>query len=517
MKTPRRALLALCLLSSPFAASGAEVPGQADDFPQFRVPGQGGPMANLQSLFRLHHAGASSDCTLWDAWLPHATLWAAAGADASARPARERYRGIFLNRRIDEDGYVSMQQHRGLAHSEGWPFPTYPQSGGVGWHFSILHEVYGIQYFGLKALTSTAGWQIEGAEIEGIAPEAGLKLRATGDVVTVTTPPFACDTLVAPFARLEWAAQGLPAGSRPTVSWQVKGETSWPPARGVPFRPLTDADGMTYANVPLGGLPGYRGSLTRLRLTFDRAAGSRLTLKSLITAIDTRHPITNANFVRGSAEYFAWTADVPFLRANLGRMRKALRFAIGEFGVRERGLVHVPWVGHDGRSGLEVAPDGTKTLRPGRGVGNNYWDLLPFGGDDALATIYLYDALRRMAALEAEVAGHPNWSTPADGEPFAADDLFKLADAVKARAGRAFWSEEAGRFLGWRDTSGRAQDFGFTFVNTEAIAYGLATDEQARRIYDWLDGRRIVAGDTSQGADIYHWRFGPRSTTGGVR
>ena len=30
---------------------------------------------------------------------------------------------------------------------------------------------------------------------------------------------------------------------------------------------------------------------------------------------------------------------------------------------------------------------------------------------------------------------------------------------------------------------------------------------------DWLDGRRIVDGDTSTGADIYRFRFGPRSTT----
>jgi hypothetical protein len=29
----------------------------------------------------------------------------------------------------------------------------------------------------------------------------------------------------------------------------------------------------------------------------------------------------------------------------------------------------------------------------------------------------------------------------------------------------------------------------------------------------WLSGERIVDGDTSQGKDIYHWRFGPRATT----
>jgi len=30
---------------------------------------------------------------------------------------------------------------------------------------------------------------------------------------------------------------------------------------------------------------------------------------------------------------------------------------------------------------------------------------------------------------------------------------------------------------------------------------------------DWIDGKRIVDGDTSTVGDIYHFRFGPRSTT----
>lgn len=50
-------------------------------------------------------------------------------------------------------------------------------------------------------------------------------------------------------------------------------------------------------------------------------------------------------------------------------------------------------------------------------------------------------------------------------------------------------------------------------MNLEAIHHGLATPEQARSIFDWLDGRRTVEGDTSTGADIYRWRFAPRATT----
>lgn len=512
MKQPIRLILPI-FLSFTALTWVDEPPAQRVDFPQFIVPGQEGPMARLQELFRLHHPDAFTNCTLWDSWLPHATLWAATGEQPAAEPARSRYRRVFLARPIDAEGYISMQQHRGLAHSEGWPFPTFKQANGFGWYFSTADEAYGVGLYDLKPLTSTDGWGIEGAEVAGFSPERGLELRVTDDVATLITPPIACETLSAPFVRLEWGASGLGAGAMPSISWLLKGETEWTPDRRAAFDRLSGSDGLRFANIPVYREHGYDGTLTRLRLRFDRAKGATLTLKSLISAIDTRHPITNVNFIRGSAEYFSWTTDLPFLRSNIGKMRAALRFAIEEFGVNEHHVVRVPWLGHEGTSGLVFDEDGKKTLLTGRGVGNNYWDLLPFGGDDALATIYLYDALRAFAAIESAIDTHREWAIPMDGRPFDADALARLTEQVRARARRTFWNDETGRFVGWRDRNGRAYDYGFVFVNTEAVAYGVASGDQARRIYDWLDGRRIVAGDTSQGADIYHWRFGPRSTT----
>ena len=124
--------------------AGAQIP------PQFSVPGEEVEMKALNELHALHAKTAFSDCTLWDVWLPHATLWT--GQTAA-------YRTSFLKRRIDAEGYVSMQQHRGMAHSEGWPFPTWQQSGGAGFFFSTHDEVYGLQYFALKALANTDGWE----------------------------------------------------------------------------------------------------------------------------------------------------------------------------------------------------------------------------------------------------------------------------------------------------------------------------------------------------------------------
>lgn len=279
--TPIRSIFAILLLASA---------PRAAELPQFIVPGHETEMKALNELHALHHDAASTDCTLWDAWLSMATLWA-------SEKKRGQYRAALLNRRIDAEGYVSMQQHRGMAHSEGWPFPAWQQSGGPGFHFSVADEAWAIQMLGLKPLTSTDGWEIAGAEVTGIDPVTGLKLKATADVVTLVTPPFRCGTIVAPFARIEWAARGLKAEAQTGIEWLLEGEPTWPEGRVVAF-PAPQA--MQYANVPLYRHPAHAGVLTRYRLRLDHAAGAEIDLKSIIAAIDTRLPITNALFLRGS-------------------------------------------------------------------------------------------------------------------------------------------------------------------------------------------------------------------------
>jgi hypothetical protein len=353
-----------CLATSFVLLAGVAT---AADLPRFVVPGQEPAMQTLEEMHALHAPQAFNACTLWDGMLPHATLW-------TGPVPRQRYRAALLARPIDRQGYVAMQQHRGLAHSDGWPFPAWQQSGGAGFHFSKHDEVFATQMFNLEPLASAAGWEIDGATVAGIDPVRGLVLEATGDVVTITTPPFRCGTIVAPFARIEWAAHGLPAESRPAVSWILDGEEAWAPERRMEFPRLASEDGMRFADVPLYRHPAYAGLLTRYRITIDHATGAKIDLKSVITAIDTRHPTNGPLFIRACSDYFNWTVDLPFLRQNIGRMRQALQFTLREFAVREQKHVWVRWVGHDGRSGLESLPDGTTKPRLGLGVGNNYWD-----------------------------------------------------------------------------------------------------------------------------------------------
>jgi hypothetical protein len=266
--------------------------------------------------------------------------------------------------------------------------------------------------------------------------------------------------------------------------------------------------------IPVRLSSGWKGQITRLRLNFDnRAAGASADIRYIVTAVDTRHDVNNASFISACCTYFAWSGDRGFLRANIQRMRLAMHYIHDELGAATHKCVIAPWPGHDGRSGIEIRRSGRKKIHFNRGIGNNYWDLLPFGNEDCLATIYAFKAMYQLADLEEQIQSHPQWNVPRDIFHQDASSLRGLAAEMRELAGKRFWNDATGRLVGAIDSTGAAHDYGFTFLNLEAICDGFASDEQAKSIVDWVAGRRMVNGDTSQGADIYHWRFAPRSTT----
>ncbi|HTO02190.1 MAG TPA: hypothetical protein VL069_00750, partial [Opitutus sp.] len=360
---------------------------------------------------------------------------------------------------------------------------------------------------------STEQWTLVGAADRGM-DDAGWQLTLTAAQASVTAALGVIEPRVSPFMQLRWSATHL-ADAQPWLEWETEEQPGFSVDRRMAIPLPSGSDGMiTNEMIPLYRHPLWRGKITRLRLRFGNATpGANVTLQALFSQYDTRHNINNFDFIRGAIDVFLWTGDLAFMRAELPRLRKALRFAQKEFRTRENNCVLTPWVGHEGTTGLVRAADGMKTILHGTGIGNNYWDLLPFGYKDSYATIRYYDTLVRMAALERDVDLHPEWNFPNSGDRFDSADLERHAAEVKVEGNRIFWSNDTGRFVAGPDIEGKRHDYGFTFLNTDAIHYDFATPEHARQIMDWLDGRRIVEGDTSTGADIYRFRFGPRSTT----
>lgn len=207
-----------------------------------------------------------------------------------------------------------------------------------------------------------------------------------------------------------------------------------------------------------------------------------------------KHYVTPAIFISGMAHWHLMHRNPAFLQTKdketgatlLEKMRKAMRYQLEAM---------------DGKSGVltihDPKHDGTAS-----GLGGNYWDGWRFGYQSAYANMLFYQSLEWMARLEESLGNREQ-----------AGEYRALRPLVKRRYNELFWVEATGRFTGCIAKDGTVQDYGFTFVNLEAIACGIATEEHAERILQWLDGERIVAGDTSTGADIYYWKVAPRANT----
>lgn len=509
-----RALISAVLVGGVLGATppakAQEDQGIPEDFPQFTVPGKEAQMATLRRLYWLHYEGSGPKATLWDDWLPAPSLWPALETRNALRWFRQEWSRVLSNRVIDDDGYVATHQHASIAHPLGWPFPFWRQGKNTwGWHFSLHGVPPG--WHATEERTQEQ-WTLEHGRDDGIH-DLGWHIELTQPETTITTPPIdIIDTFEAPFLQMRWKATGL-GNAQPFVEWTSPEDPAFGPERRMYFEAVESAD-YVHMVIPVYKHPRWQGKVKRMRIHFNNeATGGVASVQALFTVYDTRHNINNTGFVEGCAKYFFWTRDLSFLRNNINRMRTALRYMMTEFDTEKEDVVVTRWVGHDGRSGLQYDDAGNKTVLHGRGIGNNYWDLLPFGHQDAYATIRYYDALRQMAAVEQAIADHPGWNVAVGALAFKARALERHAEQVKRAGNRVFWNNDTKRFIPSVDIDGNTCDYGLTFLNLEAVYYGFATKRHAKAILDWVCGDRIVESDTSQGADIYHWRFGPRSTT----
>jgi hypothetical protein len=178
------------------------------------------------------------------------------------------------------------------------------------------------------------------------------------------------------------------------------------------------------------------------------------------TLFDARHFTSNAMYILGAWRYYSWTGDSDFLATMLPRVRSAMNFYLDTLGGKT-GIVTITSPDHSGRDGS---------------LASNYWDVTSFGHQDAYLNAYFYGALEAMAQLEDHVGGAAR-----------AKELRSVRQQARTRYNQVFWNDAAGRYVQAIDADGVAHDYGSTYVNLEAASFGLPTDEQAARIFDWLD------------------------------
>ena len=538
-------LFVLMVLPYCVAAAEAKEPslgealmeGVPPGFPRFTFTGHGEQSKLLSHYlwYHFHHRGGNGLTLFNKEYLLTSDIWMGnATPRGKGRTIQQIDRELLLGMQMDDEGYVHTHQHFSHAHDEGWPFPMWTQSDNhpdrvkgktAGWHFQPLEKVPGwvgdalrrwraVEYCGEEA---AGRWELHGLKSLGIENNR-WRLEVTGASPMMVTPEgYAINAFDAPYLQLRWKQTAGESGRVPPyVEWLCAGDADFGPDRRVSFYPeKTPLSGDCWHSImTMHRHPKWRGKIERIRICpAPGQSEGQFEIDSFFTCYDTRHTINNPIFILASSRYFNWTGDLEFLRKNINRMRLALRYQQTVMGGLKYNRSRNPWPGHGGLAGFSKDSEGKATIHSGRGIGNNYWDLMPFGWDDLYATNQYYAATLAMAEIERAVDENPGWDMPLGALKLDAGELSRHAREVKQTANALFWNDEAGRFIASIDSDGVRHDYGYTFLNLDSIWYGLASEEHARQIMDWISGKRIVEGDTSRGADIYHWRFGPRATT----
>ena len=138
---------------------------------------------------------------------------------------RQNFKDKLLNRKIDDEGYVSTHQHYGMGHPDGWPFPLWFQIRGMGWHFRSMNGL--LRSWGTPITENTNDWIIEGAEkvkVDNLDGGLFIKFKKKDGYIISTKFPHVVKGISAPLIRIEWQAKGIPKDAKPYIEWTTEKE-----------------------------------------------------------------------------------------------------------------------------------------------------------------------------------------------------------------------------------------------------------------------------------------------------
>lgn len=207
------------------------------------------------------------------------------------------------------------------------------------------------------------------------------------------------------------------------------------------------------------------------------------------------HYDNNAIYIIAARDYLLQRND----RRNVLKIRNLDGYTMEEIIDRAMAYQLGPLEGSTGLITIRD-PQNDGTLK---GNASSYWDAFTADGyQSAFVNIMFYKSLLAMADIAL-------WRDDAA----ASREYLALAARTKERFNDTFWDAEKGRYIMSIDANGEKHDYGTTYMNVSAVAYGIADEEKARMLYAWLDGERVIEGDTSTGEDIYALEYAPRANT----
>ena len=497
--------------------------------------------------------------TAWKEWEAMSLMW----FDSTTTSGMGRMDGYALIRNaltetaVDRFGYVwssgaevdTPDTGNSFTYfDQGWPFPSFEHSGsrqyGFGNNFNQASDL-NANWYAEGATASVSGGNLMLTAQNGVSE---MRVKADNLQGYAFFAPFVeteikvgsngGDTQKFGDLRLEWTTAD---GQSHEVSYAEVGTQN---------KNLNNQGGQGHYYFNMSAEKGWgrtndvcdvNGSdpdsvITSMALVIPAAQGKNLngvtlSVDFLRSDYDDRCVQNNAIYLTAAAEYYRYTGDDEVLALILQRCREVFQFYLTYCG-GESGLIHQDnFVGHDG------------IPASGHGISSGYFDIIALPSVDFYFNVYFYKAILAMEYLErmasaAELTAEPATvvnpqMTGTETYQQTAESLATLAETVKQEISDYFWSEEKGRFvegyvdweatghlegssnLGMYDdvTASDTIDYGFLAFNLEAVTCGLASEEQAQSILNWLTGARTVSGDTSTGKDLYYFECVPRFST----
>lgn len=467
-------------------------------------------------------------------------------------------RSYLDNLTVDKYGYVFSEDKSIIVASEngpwqgmGWPFPSAVTNVGTGDKAS----------YGQSFNTKGHGWTIEDGTVvqnNGAAEFTYTGAKNAAAVLQAETKDksgYGYDTtLFGNFVEIELILEDLSnsGGLHGTniedwyLSWQTEedGDEWFSVSQKEWAVNPKEASGNTSYRVYF---PMYmhekwdKKHVKNMRIVIQPKEGEALNLKGRLDYIymmsDTRHSVNIGNYICSLERYTLFNNDIEFLKENIVKARRAMQFQLGAL-QGESGLLDLSWF----RSHALAVNDGQSNVSD-RYYGyiscNGFWDMYPTGHKNAEANYYFYMSLQSLLKMERylqqagltvdepAVVANPVLGEEDVQYAQTVESLETLAEQVRENickdvADGGFWNPETGRFA-WAiydedntytgTQKGAAMDYGHTELNLRMIYEGIATTEQTDSIMSWINGERIVVGDTSTGKDIYFYDFAPRVTT----
>lgn len=260
--------------------------------------------------------------------------------------------------------------------------------------------------------------------------------------------------------------------------------------------------------IPVFEHANWTGNIKSISIKLKGSFTTYVYLDYVRGCFDVRMADTNTSLISAGKQHFENTGDLTFLTANLPKYRRAMQFLISY--MTTGGIIDLTKLqGHNGGQGYANSLIST------------YWDILSLAPNSSYVNALYYKALLDMAYLEdaatangISVAAVTVKTTLTGGNVTYSETASSLRSKAAAVKSAITASVNAGSHTGYFKTVNSSQgyfidgwkdsnqiDFQSVAFNLIMIDTGIATDEQAVKILNWMN---------AQGS-LYDYDFAPRT------